>query len=36
MSYVVLDAVRQWRFEPGKIGGKAVPVVFTLTVNFNP
>lgn len=36
LSYVVLDAIRQWRFEPGKIGGKAVPVVFTLTVNFNP
>ena len=29
-----LDAVRQWVYEPTFVGGKAVPVLVTLTVNF--
>ncbi|HEX8252535.1 MAG TPA: energy transducer TonB [Thermoanaerobaculia bacterium] len=36
MSYVVLDAIRQWRFEPGKADGVAKPVIFKLTVNYAP
>ena len=29
-----LEAVRQWRFEPTQLNGQAVPVIMTLTVNF--
>jgi outer membrane biosynthesis protein TonB len=29
-----MDAVRQWSYEPKVIDGKAVPVVFTVTVRF--
>jgi TonB family protein len=36
LSYVALDAVRRWRFEPAMIDGKAEPVIFTLTVNYKP
>jgi TonB family protein len=34
LSYVALEAVRQWRFEPGKIDGVVKPVIFTLTMNY--
>ena len=30
-----LEAVRQWRFEPVRVGGKPVPVLTTITVDFN-
>lgn len=36
LSYVALEALRQWRFEPGKIDGVAQPVIFTLTMNYKP
>lgn len=36
LSYVALKAVRQWKFEPGELDGKKVPVVFQLTMNFKP
>ncbi len=36
LSYVVLDAVRQWKFEPGMIDGVVKPVIFNLTVNYKP
>lgn len=36
MSYVALDAVRQWRFEPGKVDGVVKPTVFKLTINYAP
>lgn len=36
LSYAALEAVHQWRFEPGRIDGEAVPVVFNLTVNYKP
>ena len=29
-----LDAVRKWRFTPGRLNGEAVPVIMTVTVNF--
>ena len=29
-----IDAVRRWKFKPGTLNGQAVPVIFTLTVNF--
>lgn len=34
LSYSALEAVRQWRFEPGKIDGEPVDVIFNLTINF--
>jgi len=34
LSEAALDAVKQWRFEPGTLDGKPVPVVFNVTVNF--
>jgi TonB family protein len=30
-----VDAVKQWRWEPGKINGKVIPVKFTVVVNFD-
>ena len=29
-----MDAITQWKFKPGRLNGKPVRVVFTLTVNF--
>ncbi|MDE3034166.1 MAG: TonB family protein, partial [Acidobacteriota bacterium] len=29
-----LRAARQWRFEPARINGQAVPASFRLTLNF--
>lgn len=29
-----VEAVKQWRFQPGTLNGKAVDVIFHLTVNF--
>jgi TonB family protein len=29
-----LEAVRQWRFEPGRLDGRAVAVVVNIQVNF--
>lgn len=29
-----IDAVRQWRFAPGRLNGRAVKTIFTLSVNF--
>jgi len=26
--------VRQWKFQPGTMNGKPVPVIFNLTINF--
>jgi len=34
MIYEALEAVRQWRFEPGKIDGKPCDVVFNLTIHY--
>ncbi|HEX9945878.1 MAG TPA: energy transducer TonB [Thermoanaerobaculia bacterium] len=34
MKYVALDSLREWRFEPAKLDGKAVKVYYVLTVNF--
>lgn len=31
-----LEAVRQWRYEPTRLNGIAVPVVMTVTVTFQP
>lgn len=36
LSYAALEAIKQWRFEPGRIGGEPVDVLFNLTVNFKP
>ncbi len=36
LSYVALDAVRQWRFEPGKLDGVAAPIILVLTMNYKP
>jgi TonB family protein len=34
LDQAAMDAVRQWSYEPKVIDGKAVPVVFTVTVRF--
>jgi protein TonB len=31
-----LEAVRQWRYEPTRLNGIAVPVVMTVTPTFQP
>jgi TonB family protein len=34
LSYVALEALRRWRFDPARAGGTAVPYLFTLTINY--
>jgi TonB family protein len=34
LDQAALDAVQQWKFTPTLVGGKAVPVIMTATVNF--
>jgi TonB family protein len=34
LDQAALDAVRQWKYEPMKVDGKARPVVFTVPVEF--
>jgi protein TonB len=34
LDEAALEAVRQWRFEPTLLSGQPVPVIVTLTVNF--
>ncbi|MEO8219104.1 MAG: TonB family protein, partial [Acidobacteriota bacterium] len=34
LSDAAMDAVRQWKFSPGTLQGRPVPVIFNLTVNF--
>lgn len=36
LDQAALDAVRQWRFTPTLMNGQAVPVMLTVTVNFQP
>ena len=34
LSFVALEALRQWRFQPATNNGQAVPAVFDLTVHY--
>lgn len=34
MAYAALEAIRQWRFEPGTINGQPTEVHWNLTINF--
>jgi protein TonB len=34
LDQAALDAVRQWKFTPTLLNGVAVPVIMTVTVNF--
>ncbi len=34
LDTAAMDAVRRWTFEPAKMDGKPVAVLFNLTVNF--
>jgi len=34
LDEAALMAVRQWRFEPARLNGSAVPIVMTVTVSF--
>ena len=34
LQQAAMDAIVQWKFKPGRLNGKPVRVVFTLTVNF--
>jgi TonB family protein len=36
LSASAIDAVKQWRFEPGTLQGKPVAVLYAVTVNFHP
>jgi periplasmic protein TonB len=34
LDQAAVDAVRQWRYTPTQLNGRAVPVIMTVTVNF--
>lgn len=34
ITYAALEAVRQWKFEPGRLDGQPVPTVFNVSINF--
>jgi protein TonB len=34
LDQAAVAAVQQWRFEPARLNGQVVPVVMTVTVNF--
>jgi len=34
LNQAALDAVKEWQFEPQRVGGKAVPTMVTVNVNF--
>jgi protein TonB len=34
LDQAAIEAVRQWRFTPTLLNGEAVPIVMTVTVNF--
>ncbi len=34
ITWAALEALRQWKFEPGRIDGQPVDVVFNVTINF--
>ena len=34
LDRAALDAVKQWRYAPTRLGGVAVPVIVTVTVHF--
>src|SRR5262249_6380586 len=34
LTYAVLEALRKWRFEPGRMDGAPVDVLFNVAVNF--
>ncbi|MEA2337470.1 MAG: Gram-negative bacterial TonB protein C-terminal [Thermoanaerobaculia bacterium] len=35
VSYAALEAIKQWRFRPGTMEGKPVPVIFHITFTFH-
>lgn len=34
LGFAALDVLRDWRFEPARLNGKAIAVFYTLTVNY--
>jgi len=36
LNSAALLALSQWQFEPGKVDGQAVDVIYDLTINFKP
>lgn len=34
LELAAMDAVKKWKFKPGMLGGRPVPVIFNLTINF--
>ena len=34
LDAVALEAVRRWRYDPTTIDGKPIPVIMTVSVNF--
>ncbi len=35
LGFAAMDGLREWRFEPARVGGRPVPVIYNLTVSFN-
>jgi TonB family protein len=35
VSYAALESIKQWRFRPGTMEGKPVPVIFRITFTFH-
>ena len=35
VSYAALESIKQWRFRPGKMDGKPVPIIFHMTYTFH-
>ena len=34
LTFAALEALRQWKFHPATVDGKAIDVAFNLTANF--
>lgn len=35
LDRAAIDAVRQWRYQPTRLNGQAIPIIMTVTVNFS-
>ena len=35
LDRAAIEAVRQWRYEPTRLNGQAIPIIMTVTVNFS-
>jgi protein TonB len=35
LDRAAIDAVKQWRYQPTRLNGRAIPIIMTVTVNFS-